>query len=274
MLDLAAADEPWTSVRAEKEDVPTRWGEFEDVDTIRLKDTRNAYWSNRLVSPNEFVYMFPTIPKQRDPSDFVKRLRERVRTLKPLRVKLYATPGSRDEYYGEWVVRAMREMGYDASLGCHVSLLTLRRLRRPLEAPSDKALHRSINEGVHEEMLKQLFPEWIVVHEPETLLDLHEPSVVDGIARDEIKVSRSYTCDFVLCQKNGCGRICVESKPCESKVTEEALIKARALRDRSLTRVVFMVGSRDEPPRWLDMGPPFEMKETWYTSIEGIFATT
>ena len=111
--------------------------------------------------------------------------------------------------------------------------------------------YRSRNERLHARLLAAEFAAadgWTVRFEPETLLDVHEPSVVDGARRADI--TRSYTCDFVALR--GAQRLCIESKPCEEHVTAEALHKCRVLRDRTLTRVVVMAGAH--APRWLDVG--------------------
>ena len=91
---------------------------------------------------------------------------------------------------------------------------------------------------------------------------IHEPSVVDGQARNAVQMSRSYTCDFVLAK--GTQRLCVESKPTVAHVTEEALAKCRRLRDTTLTRVLVLAGSGNEDVRWLDVGPPETKVETWH----------
>jgi len=281
--DVAPPSVRWTARRVDGRRVPRRWGELR-ADRLRLKDTRGAFWKNRLEAPNRFVYVFPTRATHPWEEDLLRAMRARVATRRPLRVELYATPGSRNESYGEWVVGDLR----DTKRG-NVSELTLYRLRE--QPPADEAAHeaagegarregapaphRSRNEALHDALLRTIFPpaDWTVVHEPETLLDLHEPTVVDGVARDVAgKLSRSYTCDFVVASRRGCARLCVESKACEEHVTAEALTKARLLRDRSFTRVVIMCGGA--APRWLDLGAPGGggAEEAWYETHEALRA--
>ena len=52
-------------------------------------------------------------------------------------------------------------------------------------------------------------------------------------------------------------------------VTDEARAKCRILRDTTLTRVVFMIGSGGEDIQWLDMGPmgADETAEAWYPNF-------
>ena len=220
----------WTSKRTPSQHVPKRWGEFEGDDLLRLKDTGSEYWANRLVRPNTFSYTFPARSSREWEAALVKTIRKRVGTQRPLKVHLFATPsGGKNEYYGEWAVSEVKE-------GSRKSVMTLKRL----EVQEDEARyvhdfggHRSQNELAHDHLLRtRFFPEaqgWVVRHEPETLLDLHQPSVVDGLQRDVVETGRSYTCDFVL--QRGLERLCVESKPTVQHVTDEARTKCRLLRD-------------------------------------------
>jgi hypothetical protein len=259
---LAPADARWTAVRSDVEHTPREWGELLRGDALlRLKDTRGKYWPNRLESPNTFVYCYPTIGRRHWEQDLLRRLHARVRSGKRLWVHLFSTPGSRDEYYGEWVVSELRPGARQGA-----SELVLLRLREQsalyglryamhkggaAEEEGMGEAYRSRNERLHARLLAAEFAAadgWTVRFEPETLLDVHEPSVVDGARRADI--TRSYTCDFVALR--GAQRLCIESKPCEEHVTAEALHKCRVLRDRTLTRVVVMAGAH--APRWLDVG--------------------
>lgn len=272
---LATADVAWTSVRCDDTHAPSCWGELVE-DVLRLKDTRGKYWRNRLESPDRFVYAFPTAPKYDWERPFLKRLGDRLYTGKPLWVHLFSTPGSRIEYYGEWVVVDVRP-----KVRAGVSELVLARLREQSEAlrlhyATDAVRYRSRNESAHAELLAELFPpdRWVIRHEPETLLDLHEPSVVDGVPRSVTDMTRSYTCDFVVASRAGSQRLCIESKPCLEHVTDEALAKCRVLRDVTLTRVVIVAGARDDA-RWLDVGPigaPCE-DEQWHDDVASLLET-
>jgi hypothetical protein len=254
---IALATVRWTSTSAARDDVPQSWGAFRDDDLLLLKDTRGRYYKNRLVAPNEFVYVIPTHPKPWE-EGVVTRLRARFERDPPLLVDLYSTPGARDESYGRWVLRRI----VNGPKVCNLHLLRL--ADQPLR-PTHVPTYRSANETHHARVLEEAFPssDWVVAHEPETVLDLHQPSVVDGVPVDEVTTTRSYTCDFVVTEKRGWRRLCVESKPCEEHVTPEALVKARFLRDATLARVVFMVGGVQ--PRWLDLGAPRTTDvETWH----------
>ena len=258
----------WDSVPTENVHMPKEWGEFEGGDDLlRLKDTRGKYWKNTLVSPNTFRYTFPRRSRREWEERLSHRICRRVQTGTPLKVHLFATPAARNEYYGEWVVSQL-EMGE----GSDKCVLTLKRLEE--QADMGRYTHvfdarRSKNEVLHHTLLSTLFfPEeegWIVTHEPETLMDLHQPSVKRGVPQDVVKTSRSYTCDFVASRK--CERICIESKPCVEHVTPEALAKCRMLRDRTLSRVLFMCGHRHDL-KWMDMGEPGGGSEAWYDSFE------
>ena len=244
-MRVAASDVQWTAQPCAEP--PRPWGEFRGDDLLRLKDTRTARWPNRLKAPNVFVYVFPRHARHEWERDLVSKLIRRVETGVPLVVHLFATPGSRNEFFGEWVVSEIKPYASSAEL----ILYRLAEQTPGLYAPTTRL--RSRNEARHAHLLATLLPEWTIEHEPETLLDLHEPTVVDGVARDGTDaVSRSYTCDFVLAK--GLMRVCVESKYDEAGVTPEALAKARLLRDRTLTRVVFLVGHHGEEDRWLDLG--------------------
>jgi hypothetical protein len=230
---------------------PAPWGVFRRPDLLLLKDTRTARWNNRLEAPNRFVYVYPRVGRGGDDvweKELVDGIRDRVESGRPLFVHLFATPGSRNEFYGEWIAQKLVPKGAGS-----VELVLYRlATQTPGLYPPRKPM-RSQNEARHAELLARLLPHWVVEHEPETLLDLHEPTVVDGVARNHLDaVSRSYTCDFVLAR--GLARVCVESKYDEHGVTPEALSKARLLRDRTLTRVVFLVGHAEGDVRWLDLG--------------------
>lgn len=269
---IASIDVPWTAcLVSDKTDMPTQWGEFVGDDVLKLKDTRHKYWVNRLVRPNKFIYLFPRESRRTWEIDLVSKIRTRVASSTPLLVELFSTPGSRNEYYGQWVVGELRIHGGSS----HASELELFRLRNQgvtrdsvygdsYEASASKRF-RSHNEENHSRHLADIFPgdAWTVKHEPETLLDIHEPSVVNGEAKTVTTMSRSYTCDFVVCSHKGCHRFCVESKPTAMHVTAEALAKCRVLRDRTLTRVIFMVGV-DDDIKFLDMGTLGAPLEVWY----------
>lgn len=276
----------WTSLPACRDAVPKQWGEFAGPGTLKLKDTHGKYWTNRLVAPRRFVYMLPRNSFKQweanliagieaavadaglaaDAMDVEDGVEEDATTegallcarrgpLHPLLVHLFSTPGSRDEFYGVWRAASLRVCA-DRPTAYELHLVRL--ARQPpdvVDACTARARrHRSRNEQLHHALLCEAFADgWTIEHEPETLLDLHEPSVVGGVVQPITGLTRSYTCDFVLAR--GCARLCVESKPDEPAMTDEALVKARTLRDTALTRVVFLTGE-GAAARWYDLGPP------------------
>lgn len=241
---LAPVTVEWDAVPAPPDSMPPQWGALGPEGDVSLKDTRGAYWRNVLVRPNEFHYEFPAVERRDSLQAVVATL---LRAPPNTLVHLYATPGSRNEYYGEWVLTSIVRVRADRARA------VLMRLDVQREAASAATAYRSRNEATHAALLRRLLPGWSIAHEPETLHDLHMPSVVRGQSQSVQALSRSYTCDFVACR--GCRRVCIESKPCTDHVTPAALAKVHFLRDRSLTRVFFMVGS-GEDVIWLDTGPP------------------
>ena len=275
---IAAEDVRWTSTRAASRHVPHRWGEMDaHEDVLLLKDTRREYWNNRLEAPNRYVYAFPT--KSNSGCDATVRgiLKRRVRKdLAPLRVRLFATPGARNEFYGEWIVAKLRT----TTDRLHVGELVLLRLAQQCPTLARRFADgaerfRSRNEARHAALLRDhFFPseDWLVEHEPETLLDLHQPSIVDGVAQSVTEVTRSYTCDFVVAHRRDSRRVCVESKPHERSVDAAALTKGRLLRDRTFARVLVMVGGEEETTRWYDFGPPGTPveREVWHETFSSL----
>jgi hypothetical protein len=260
-MRVASRTARWTSTIVSDEHVPARWGHLDaTADTLSLKDTRHTHWPNTLVRPDLYHYLFPRAPRRDWESALVDDIVTRVQQATvPLRVRLFCTPGSRNEYYGEWVVSELLAVTPERYR------LTLRRLaeQAPLAAPATK--FRSRNEERHYDVLVRELRGWRVEHEPETLrLDLHEPTVRHGVAQDDACRSRSYTCDFVAAR--GACRLCIESKPTREHVTPEAWAKCERLRDRTLTRVVLMAGDADDI-EWLDFGCPVDPTPTWYADL-------
>ena len=264
---IASPTVKWTAKIAKRDSVPKRWGVLYETE-LRLKDTRHKHWQNHLAAPNRFIYSVPANPREEWERTMLAKLKTHTRAENqpPIRVQLFSTPGSRDETYGEWIVEDILENVRPGVSELH--LLRLEEQTYPHALTSSATGFRSRNESHHARLLEtQFFPGWRVSHEPETLLDIHEPSVVDGAARNPTQMSRSYTCDFVVAK--GVMRLCIESKPCMEHVTDEARAKCRILRDTTLTRVVFMIGSGGEDIQWLDMGPmgADETAEAWYPNF-------
>lgn len=274
---LADVNVEWTAMLCDNKRTPVKWGDMsKDDNTLRLKDTRSKYWNNRLEAPARFIYSFPSNAKYDWEKPFLQRMTTRIRTGRPLCVHLFSCPGSRNEYYGEWIVVDVR---FNVRHG--ISELILGRLRDQSELlhtyyALEERRYRSHNESVHAAYLATLFPEsdWVISHEPETLLDIHEPSVVHGVSRTVTDMSRSYTCDFVIASRTGATRLCIESKSCIEHVTPAARAKCRVLRDVTLTRVVLLVGNGGGQARWLDIGPigTTEQAEKWHDDVWTLLA--
>ena len=215
-----------------------------------------------------YYYHFPYFSGKPDTQPVIDALQMRVADERQTcLVHLFMAPGSKNEYLGEWVGVEVRQRDSTSAT------LVLKRManqdpkweREYTDVRIVQA--RSRNEMAHMQLLCEMFGEedWVVTHEPFTVLDLHQPKVVAGKYSGGCDAS-SYTTDFVVYNRHTCERICVESKPCSSHVNDEALFKCRQLRDKTLSRVVFMVGSGREEPRWLDMGSPHsaELDEVWH----------
>lgn len=263
----------WTSTLADNAMLPRTWGRRCDADAVvQLKDTqkRNGFWRNYLAAPDCFVYCIPPAPVHAWEREVVDALRAKTHE-----VHLFSTPNGRDEWYGVWCVSSLREQ---VRPGVTEVVLARKEPQDPLiarryEWRADATRFRSRNERAHARLLEDLFPspDWTVSHEPETLLDVHAPSVVDGKATGGLQTSRSYTCDFVVSHTRNCMRVCIESKPCEEKIDAEALFKARTLRDRTRSRVVIMCGSEWEV-RWWDLGAPGADQEVWHETSSQLLA--
>lgn len=261
---LADASVEWTSIRVERNRiVPESWGEFRSS-VLFLKDTHRGMWQNRLEAPNRFVYVLPKEGKYHKERQLCGAIRQRHADGRALRVHLYATPGSRQEYYGEWEAVGLKDAGPTRME------LVLGRLETQPDVASfkrkrDEDAFRSNNERAHHRMLLDLFPEaeWIVEHEMDTLTDLHAPSVVNGVPQ-ALELS-TYTCDFLVAGLRDGVRFYVESKDREEAVDAKAREKCRLLRDRTLSRV-FVAAGRGADVRWLDFGPPRSKveEERWH----------
>jgi len=268
----------WSSLLCHHRAAPQQWGEVTGGNLIRLKDTGGTFWDNKLLSPSEFAYNYPSAEV-----GFVAEMRALLRREPHARVHLFYRKGSNTEFLGEWTVDE------DRVLDAKRRQLLLRRSEAQsekvveqyaLQAASGKRkrVERSHNEKVHGEYLRtHVFPEseWLLRHEPETmhLVDVPAPSVVDG-AYHTAPCFGEYTCDYVVSHREGMARVCVESKPCVEFVDEMAIAKARKLRDLTYTRVVVMAGSGVDDLRWLDLGAPLTPPdgEVWCDSTEAFRA--
>ena len=246
---LAPPEVRWTSRAIRKGVLKDKWGTL-NGNVLQLKDMRSGYWNNRLVAPNVFVYQFP---RRRDAS-LVSVIRLRRDTLS---VHLFTSLAARDEYYGEWRITDWDEAVDEAKGEMRLTRVSVQSddiARRYVDDGVTR--ERSASEAKHHTLLRSLFPspEWLVRHEPDALVDLYEPTVVDGIDRSwRCAATRSYTCDFVVARRGGYERFYVESKCRVEDVTDEAVAKARVLRDKMCTRVLFLAGHGDDLA-WMDMG--------------------
>lgn len=244
----------WTAIPACNSAMPDQWGELRGADVLRLKDTKRSYWCNELLAADHFVYKFPKSPKATWECRLVDAIQNRHESLV---VHLFSTPAARNEYHGEWDIDRIAP---DKSRS---NVVEMHLRRRPMQSTEladryreTRGPHRSLNERLHHALIDQLFPpeDWVVAHEPETLLDLKVPSVVDGVAQTAAAQVRQYTCDFVVCHRRTCARLCIESKPTREHAEEPtAMAKCRLLRDKTLTRVAVVAGV-GEDVTWLDVG--------------------
>ena len=110
MWRVAPIDVRWDSKVVHPKHLPTQWGGFDPDGTLLLKDSRTKYWANTLVSPNCFHYLMPRSGSPDRPweQQLVLDICRRITPTAPLRVRLFSTPGSRNEYYGEWVVERLQ----------------------------------------------------------------------------------------------------------------------------------------------------------------------
>lgn len=265
---FAADDVEWDATRACDECVPQRWGKWADG-RLKLKDTQGGKYVNTLDAPNQFTYKLP-------PGDYIKPWEQALvdrleRERDTAVVELFSSPGSRNEYYGEWAVHDMQE-----------TMVRLRRLRSQTPGLAAKyagkagPAYRSKNEKWHGEVLCALFPEedgYVVRHEPETVMDVHVPTVVGGRPNGPRLVSATYTCDYVVCHREGTFRLCVESKPSVESLTDEAKAKCRFLKTNVHQRVVAMVGTTFTGCSYYDFGRIGDGEEGEVWRDEVAFAT-
>lgn len=269
---IAESTVKWTSLPVDKSKMPHNWIQFQGK-LLLLKDTRSGHWKNQLVSPNHYRYLLPKKhkkPRDRALSLKVIQIMRNATSEDPLIVDVYAANAARNEYYGRWVMASIKKHTCDA-YALNLYRLNGQPEETPLQPPT--APHRSLNERRHEDVLTAAFPPsaWVVQHEPEALImDTKQPTVIDGVAQPRAgDVGDSYTCDFVVSQiLGGCSRLCVESKPTRERATvSSAFAKCRALRDRTLTRVVILCGSDGSEDELYDFGPPGTTQEPGWLEL-------
>lgn len=246
----------WSSVTTKVQDYG--WNKLDrQHNIICLKDTRKGKYKNELINSTTFRYELPgnsvIDTLLRDPDG-----RERYT------VHLFGVQNARDHYLGEWMAVDYRERRPGRNVP-HVELhrLAHQDVNVTMAYTVAASRKRSRNEGVHEDILSNAFPDYIVLYEPDCQTNIGTVMVDRGVHRQW--AGDSYTVDFVLASRTGCERIAVESKYDTDAVDEVALQKCRALRDRSGQRVVIMAGNAT--CRYLDMGPPMAQAEVWYDTI-------
>ena len=277
-VTIAKRDVRWTSIRARNKAAPDKWGCYVGK-VLLLKDTRKSVYNNELVAPNRFQYEIPAFSTYAWERQLIERIQSDWDACRTTVVHLFSTPGSRNEYYGEWVVADLAPNPDRV----RNKILHLRRLadQDPTVTSSYaigpvKSEQRSPNERWHGRVLDETLPSgYIVDHEPETLMDLHDPTVVDGEPQDLRVLSDSYTTDYVVTGKGGLVRLCIESKANERDMNLPGVFeKCRVLRDRVMLRVVIMVGGDGDPAkiRYFDFGPPRleTPREDWIESLSDI----
>ena len=108
-VPLAEPTVKWTSIPVQRRYVvPSRRGELRQSHLL-LKDTRRKKWNKRLVSPHRYAYVIPTVGSESWERDLCSDIHRRHREGRNVFVHLYATPGSREEYYGEWVISDLKK---------------------------------------------------------------------------------------------------------------------------------------------------------------------
>jgi len=114
---------------------------------------------------------------------------------------------------------------------------------------------RSKSETAHFQYLLRTKPaDYTVVFEPTCTLGLGQEIVTHS--KWNAWVADGYTIDFTITSPDLLFRISVESKCCkEDAITEEALDKCKALRDKGKMRVYTLYGHGGDRG-WIDFGPP------------------
>ena len=233
------------------------WSSVNKTDlVISLKDTRKGKYQNVLTDSTTFRYELPG-------DSIVDALLSDQKTRDKYKIHLFSVQNARDHYLGEWMA-----VEYVANGRQNIPHVMLRRLAAQDQTVSQSyavqtSRKRSRNEHLHEQILVDAFPEFVVFYEPDCQTNIGGKMVEGGVQRQW--AGNSYTVDFVLASRGGCQRIAVESKyDCEA-VDEATLEKCRALRDGSGQRVVVMAGK--ESCAYLDMGPPMSDSEVWYHDV-------
>lgn len=229
---------------------------------VSLKDLRkvNGKYKNTMIDSVTYKYELPGGTRVDD-------IFCNAETRKNYQVHLFGALHARDHYLGEWTPETYVEKREGAF---PYVLLRRNKVQRFDDIyASHKRARRSNNENTHQAILEAAFPEYHVLYEPECTANLAGRMVTDGIFSE--CAGNSYLIDFILAERNGCRRISVESKYERDAVTEEALGKCRALRDRCGQRVIVIAGSGGNE-EFLDLGPPLRQPavEVWHDTVEAL----
>ena len=279
----------WSSVRAGGV-TPAGWHAWVGPSVLLLKGT-GTFGLSLLDDGVTVLYEIPrSAPRAAAPSATCLALhREADALCKRVECRLFATESARNYYLGEYCVErieraegAPADGATTAGDGAPVerasyprTFVRLRRLAAQDERvvskyslPSDGRCARSRSEERHAKVIALLLPGWRLLHEPECVSFFESELVVDGRRRGW--GGDQYTCDYVAAA--GSARVCIESKASSEGMDEVARLRCRALRDRSLARVIALV---DHGARmwWHDFGCPAhanevgEAAEAWGTDL-------
>tara|TARA_B100000683_G_scaffold240334_1_gene247456 strand:+ start:4518 stop:5369 length:852 start_codon:yes stop_codon:yes gene_type:complete len=240
----------WNSIRAEPGCGPRSWIYEQPDGSVLLKNTNRGVYDNRLVDPLTFQYDVPDATSPAAAASRERLLAEARSATKSIEVRLFCTAHAFDHYLGEWVVESLIETPTQ-------TLIVLKRLQHqnPVLAGAYRLQMRarSQSEAKHFDFLKAWLPGWHIAHEPEAAVGLDAPLISGG--RSTAFSGDAYTLDYVAASPSGCKRLCIESKASLDGLTEEAKEKCRLLRDKSLSRVIALVGHGVQM-RIVDFGTP------------------
>lgn len=232
--DVATHPTEWDSICIPPGCMPRGWGEqILDAKLIKLKDTGSGYYKNVFIDSVTFKYILPN--NQTDP---VSTLIFNPKThLHEWTVHLFKVQHGKDHFLGEYRIHK-KHTKTKATESNHVFL---KRLRTQLENvyTSSNDGKRSKSESKHESVIKSLFPNCGIEHEPECTSGLQRPCVIRG--RQQAWSSDFYTVDYVTYDMKRGHRICWESKSDLKGLNDVAIDKCRALRDKGFHRVVAIV---------------------------------
>lgn len=261
-MKLAQHPSKWNSIKSSKQTFWTSsWCHFHG-NIVYLKDTGKGKYTNIPLDSVTYKYELPdnTISQVEIfvKQDIMKPLMDR-RTF-----HLYCVRNAQDYYTGLWVAYEFQPK----SINNRIPFVILKRLVQEPLKELNKRKRRSNNEDFHASFLENNFKDFHVMYEPECQTKIESQLIIDGIWNSW--AGNEYTVDFVLTSLSGCGRISIESKPTKEHITDETLLKCRALRDRSGQRVVIIVGSDETSIRFYDMGAIINPLEKWYNSISDL----